>query len=149
MPPKVYFARAPLRIHRNYLASKGQVVFRTKPNQNKIQIKQYLENIYNVKVLRVNTVNYDGKIKTFQDRKTGNRYTYRRPAYKTAYVTLVDDEALQMAQREVLMQKKLAQEAAIEGSQPKSKLSQKDLRDMNAMRFQQQQKDKEEHEANS
>ena len=44
---KVYFPQVPLRIKHNgnFMASKGLVIFKTPVDQNKIQIKNYLEDI--------------------------------------------------------------------------------------------------------
>lgn len=59
---------------------------------NKIQIKQAVEQFYNVKVLDVNTMNYSGKSK--------NRYTKagfiqgRTNAFKKAIVTLAPDNTI-------------------------------------------------------
>lgn len=39
----------------------NQYVFRVSPSANKIQIKQAIEQIFNKKVLNVNTANYAGK----------------------------------------------------------------------------------------
>ncbi len=60
--------------------------FRVVPTANKIEIKEAVEALYNVKVVAVNTVNVEGKAKT--------RYTKsgilsgRNANYKKAYVTL-------------------------------------------------------------
>ena len=59
--------------------------FLVNKNANKIQIKEAIEKIYNVKVEKVNTTNYDGKLKT-QGRTQG--YT---ASYKKAYVILTQD----------------------------------------------------------
>merc|ERR1712098_546873 len=128
MPPKIYFPRVPLQMHRNYLATKGEVVLRTHCNQNKIQIKQYLQDIYGVKVRKVNTANYEGKIKRYLNQKTGKGYLYRRPKFKKAYVTLVDDEALQMA-RQLVDSAKESEEA-----EPKRQLSARELREMHILK---------------
>ena len=61
-------------------------------NANKIQIKKAIENLYDVKVEAVNTMNYDGKKKS--------RYTKagvisgRRPAFKKAVVTLKEGDTI-------------------------------------------------------
>ena len=61
-------------------------------NTNKYQIKDAVEKLYGVKVVAVNTMNYDGKKKS--------RYTKsgaiagRRPAFKKAIVTLNEGETI-------------------------------------------------------
>lgn len=66
--------------------------FRVAPSANKVQIKYAVEQIYGVKVERVNTVNYSGKRKS--------RYTKsgvvsgKTPAYKKAIVTLKEGEVI-------------------------------------------------------
>ncbi|EIE22294.1 hypothetical protein COCSUDRAFT_55988 [Coccomyxa subellipsoidea C-169] len=47
-----------------------------------LEIKQFLERVYGLKVAAIQTVNYEGKKKR---RKTGY---FLRPGYKKAYVTL-------------------------------------------------------------
>jgi Ribosomal protein L23 len=60
--------------------------FKVNPDANKLQIKQAVEEMYNVTVESVNTINYDGKKKS--------RYTKsglisgKVAAYKKAIVTL-------------------------------------------------------------
>ena len=61
-------------------------------NANKIQIKEAVEKLYDVKVVAVNTMNYDGKKKS--------RYTKsgvisgRTAAFKKAIVTLKEGETI-------------------------------------------------------
>jgi len=59
--------------------------FKVAKDSNKIEIKKAVEELFNVKVSAVNTLNYDGKMK---------RMGYnigRRPSYKKAVVTLEKD----------------------------------------------------------
>ena len=58
------------------------VVLKVDRRANKVQIKQAVENIFNVEVAAVKTCNYMGKLK-----RTG-RELGRRSAYKKAYVSL-------------------------------------------------------------
>ena len=51
----------------------------------KTEIKAAVEQIFGVKVARVNVTNYDGKVKRM------GRTEGRRPAYKKAYVKLTAD----------------------------------------------------------
>ena len=67
----------------------GQVLtFRVEKTAEKLDIKKAVEEIFNVKVASVRTVNYDGKIK-----KRG-RQEGRRPSWKKAYVTLRKGEPM-------------------------------------------------------
>ena len=59
---------------------------------NKIQIKQAVEQFYNVKVIDVNTMNYSGKVKS-RYTKAGF-ITGKKPAYKKAIVTLAKDNTI-------------------------------------------------------
>lgn len=59
---------------------------------NKIQIKQAVEQFYNVKVIDVNTMNYSGKVKS---RYTKSGFlTGRTNAYKKAIVTLATGDSI-------------------------------------------------------
>ena len=65
----------------------GQVLtFRVNTKAGKIAIRKAIEEIFNVKVARVRTVQYEGKMK-----KRG-RYEGRRASWKKAYVTLKKGE---------------------------------------------------------
>ena len=65
----------------------GQILtFRVAKDAGKEEIKKAVEEIFNVKVGKVRTVNYEGKIK-----KRG-RHEGRRPSWKKAYVTLKKGE---------------------------------------------------------
>src|SRR5215203_629252 len=67
----------------------GQVLtFRVNTKASKIDIKGAVEEIFNVKVSSVRTVQYEGKIK-----KRG-RQEGRRPNWKKAYITLRKGEPL-------------------------------------------------------
>ncbi|MDR1561508.1 MAG: 50S ribosomal protein L23 [Dysgonamonadaceae bacterium] len=64
----------------------NRVGFRVTPDANKLQIKEAIQNLYGVTVIKVNTMNYDGKRKS--------RYTKsgvvngREASFKKAIVTL-------------------------------------------------------------
>jgi len=67
----------------------GQVLtFRVEKTAGKLDIKKAVEEIFNVKVASVRTVNYEGKMK-----KRG-RQEGRRPSWKKAYVTLKKGEPM-------------------------------------------------------
>src|SRR4028119_1510537 len=66
----------------------GQILtFRVNTRAGKIAIRRAVEEIFSVKVAKVRTVHYEGKIK-----KRG-RHEGRRPNWKKAYVTLKKGEA--------------------------------------------------------
>ena len=52
------------------------------PPGRQVEIKKYLEQVYDLRVLKVNTANYEGKVKRS---KAG---LYKRPDWKKAYVML-------------------------------------------------------------
>ncbi len=63
--------------------SEGRVIaFKVRPDASKRNIKEAVEQIFDVKVEKVRTANFIGKIKR-QGRNKG-----RRPSWKKAYVTL-------------------------------------------------------------
>jgi large subunit ribosomal protein L23 len=68
--------------------NEGQVLtFRVDRKADKIEIRKAVEEIFSVKVAKVRTVHYEGKMK-----KRG-RHEGRRPSWKKAYVTLKKGEA--------------------------------------------------------
>lgn len=67
----------------------GQVLtFKVERKATKTDIKGAIEEIFNVKVAKVHTVNYEGKI------KRRGRIEGRRASYKKAYVTLRKGEPM-------------------------------------------------------
>jgi len=66
----------------------NQCVFRVPMTFNKFQIKNYLEEIYKIKVLKVNTLIMVGKTKTYMGQNKGYGRMYKKPDFKKAYVTL-------------------------------------------------------------
>lgn len=64
------------------------------PGANKVEIKNEIEALYNVHVERVNTMRYDGKLKS-RYTKSGV-VTGRTPAYKKAIVTLREGEQIDL-----------------------------------------------------
>jgi large subunit ribosomal protein L23 len=58
------------------------LTFRVNNDADKTEIKKAVEEIFNVKVTAVRTVNYEGKM------KRRGRYEGRRPSFKKAFVTL-------------------------------------------------------------
>ena len=63
-----------------------QIVFRVRPNSNKIQIKKAVEKLFDVKVSSVKTVLVKGKKK-----RTGMR-TGKTKSWKKAYITLAEGQ---------------------------------------------------------
>ena len=59
---------------------------------NKLQIKEAVEDLYGVKVASVNTMRYDGKVKS-RYTKSGV-ITGKRDAFKKAVVTLAEGETI-------------------------------------------------------
>lgn len=66
----------------------NSVVFRVHPEANKLEIKNAVEKIFDVKVLSVRTLNYQGKIK-----RVGAQ-TGRQVNWKKAYVALADGNSI-------------------------------------------------------
>ncbi len=70
----------------------AQFAFIVNPKANKYQIKQAVEQMYNVTVVAVNTMNYAGKVKA---RMTKAGYIVgKRASYKKAIVTLKDGDTI-------------------------------------------------------
>lgn len=72
------------------LAGENVYVFKVAKDANKIQIKQAIEDTFNVKVLSVNTLNTKPK------KKRVGRYTGTRKTYKKAIVKLADGSSIEM-----------------------------------------------------
>jgi large subunit ribosomal protein L23 len=72
----------------------NRVGFRVSPDANKIEIKDAVEKMYEVTVVKVNTMNYDGKRKS--------RYTKsgvvngKEAAFKKAIITLKEGEKIDL-----------------------------------------------------
>ena len=75
------------------LSEKGnQYVFRVQPKANKVQIRQAIEKLFKKKVVRVNTINVDGKYKRGRTQHPG-----RTSDWKKAIVTLAPGETIDLA----------------------------------------------------
>ena len=61
-------------------------VFEVAPDAGKIEIKNAIEEIFGVKVAKVNTINYDGKAKRLGAGRPGTRKSWTK-----AYVQLTSD----------------------------------------------------------
>lgn len=70
----------------------NRVGFRVSPDANKLEIKAAIEELYGVTVIKINTMNYDGKRKS--------RYTKsgvvsgKEAAFKKAIVTLKEGDTI-------------------------------------------------------
>lgn len=75
-----------------YSEKQNCYTFAVSPDANKFQIKDIVEKLYNVRVVKVNTANYAGKRKA--------RYTKsgilrgKTPAFKKAYVTIAEGQTI-------------------------------------------------------
>ena len=73
----------------NIMADGDRIVFKVKKDANKTQIKQAVEKIWKVKVLRVNTINVKPKYKRV------GRYAGTTSRYKKAIVTLAEGSKIE------------------------------------------------------
>jgi large subunit ribosomal protein L23 len=82
--------RAPLVSEKGTLLaeSANQVLFKVRPEANKIEVKKAVESLFKVKVVKVRMARYLGKI-----RRVG-RHMGRRPEWKKAYVTLREGDKI-------------------------------------------------------
>lgn len=72
------------------LVEQNVYTFRVHPDASKPEISDAIRDIFNVKVVKVNTLNRKGKRK--RDRRTGNYGT--RPDTKRAIVTLAEGDSI-------------------------------------------------------
>lgn len=81
--------RAPIITEKATMASEhSQVLFRVRKSATKPEIKQAVEQLFDVKVKAVNTLNRKGKIKRFRGRKG------RQSDVKNAIVTLEEGHTI-------------------------------------------------------
>lgn len=81
--------RRPLITEKNtYLMEKDQYCFEVDPRANKLQIRQAVEQTFEVRVKAVNTMNVKGKAKSRWASRRGGRITGRQASWKKAIVTL-------------------------------------------------------------
>ena len=66
--------------------SANKIAFEVAKSANKIEIAKAVEEIFGVKVAKVNTLNMQGK-----EKRTGRYPAGRRPSWKKAMVTLTED----------------------------------------------------------
>ena len=70
--------------------AKNQYVFHVDPRANKSQIREAVEEMFKVTVVKVNTMNYDGKV-VRRGRSIG-----QKPRWKKAVVTLQPGETIDL-----------------------------------------------------
>ena len=75
-----------------HLAESRKYLFTVAPDSNKIEIKRAVEQLFDVKVEKVNTMNYEGNKKRQRTMKYG-----KRPDWKRAVVTLAEDHKIDLA----------------------------------------------------
>ena len=81
--------RRPIVTEKSTMSSEhGQIVFQVALDANKFEIKQAIEQLFKVKVRKVNTLRQKGKTKRFRGTKG------RRPDIKKAYVTLEEGHSI-------------------------------------------------------
>lgn len=66
----------------------NQVLFRVRPDANKVEVKKAIEALFKVKVLKVRMIRYLGKV-----RRVGKNVG-RLPLWKKAYVTLKEGDKI-------------------------------------------------------
>ena len=88
----------------NMLSStKRQYVFQVSTKSNKLQIKSAIEKKFEVKVDKVRTINYKGKMKNTSVRSNGKvlRTSGFRASWKKAIVTLLEGQQIDIVGGEI------------------------------------------------
>jgi len=81
--------RAPLISEKgSFLAEHSQVLFKVRPDANKVEVRKAVEALFKVKVVKVRMTRYLGKL-----RRVGKNMG-RRPQWKKAYVTLREGDKI-------------------------------------------------------
>lgn len=84
---------APVVSEKSYGAlDKNVYTFKVHPDAGKIEIRQAVESIFGVKVLKVNTMNRQGKRRV--DRRTNK--AGKKPDIKRALVTLAEGDSIEL-----------------------------------------------------
>ena len=77
----------------NFISTHGnRYTFKVSPSATKAQVKSLVESLYGVKVLSVNTMNYDGKRKSRYTK--GGLIRGKVAAFKKAVVTIAEGETI-------------------------------------------------------
>jgi large subunit ribosomal protein L23 len=74
------------------LGEQNKYMVEVATDANKIEIRQAVESLFKVKVAKVNTMNYDGKLKRMRTGQAG-----RRPSWKRAVLTLAEGSSIDLA----------------------------------------------------
>lgn len=74
-----------------YLSEQNKVVFKVAQDATKDEIAEAVEQLFKVKVIKVNTLNVKGKTKMWRGRRG------RRPDIKKAIVTLAEGQSIDVA----------------------------------------------------
>ena len=74
-----------------YLSEQNKVVFKVAQDSTKDEIAEAVEQLFKVKVIKVNTLNVKGKTKMWRGRRG------RRPDIKKAIVTLAEGQSIDVA----------------------------------------------------
>ena len=73
------------------LAGQNKYLFKVDPSANKLEIKRAIEEFFKVKVMKVNTMNYDGKKRRQRTAQNG-----KKPDWKRAVVTLKEGDKIDL-----------------------------------------------------
>ena len=68
------------------------VTFEVRPDANKVEIRNAVESVFNVKVAAVRTASFHGKLKRM------GRFQGRRPDWKKAFVTLAPGHTIELVE---------------------------------------------------
>jgi len=74
-----------------FLSEQNKIVFKVHRGAKKNTIKNSIEKIFKVNVIKVNTINYKGKSKIVKGRKT------KKSSYKKAIITLKKGQSIDLA----------------------------------------------------
>ena len=74
-----------------FLSEQNKIVFKVHRGAKKNTIKNSIEKIFKVNVIKVNTINYKGKSKIVRGRKT------KKSGYKKAIITLKKGQSIDLA----------------------------------------------------
>lgn len=70
---------------------RNQYAFEVAPEANKLEIKRAIQNLFNVRVVKVHTMNYRGKTRRI-------RYKIvRQPDWKKALITVAEGQSIEVA----------------------------------------------------
>ncbi len=86
---------APLITEKSMLGTAAhQYAFEVHPRATKTQIRQAIEEIFKVTVIKVNTINIGGKLKNFARR--GKRTSGKQPDWKKAIVSIASGQKIEL-----------------------------------------------------